>query len=171
VEQEALDQGCARQLRKVFFDRKMNHFRMLEITNTCRAWYRTKRLEYLLTRTLHYTESRTPHIMISLVFARPNVIKKMNSHFRKKDTPTNVLTFVLEKTTHSVQAEIVLCSDVIKKEARMLGIPYSWHLERLWVHGLLHVVGYRHDTEKEAQVMELCEQNILKRDIKIKHIL
>lgn len=87
----------------------------------------------------------------------------MNAHFRKKDRATNVLTFVLEKRPQSVQAEIVLCPDVIKKEAQSLGIPYSWHLERLWVHGLLHVAGYVHHTARKAQDMEACEKDILNR--------
>ena len=136
---------------------------MIEITNTCGAWYRRKRLDYLLDRVIEHTELKTYQVLLSVVFVKPQAIRKMNAHFRKKDTSTNILTFVLEKTARRVQAEIVLCPDVIRKESHSLRIPYTWHLERLWVHGLLHTAGVHHDTERSAQVMERLEQKILQR--------
>lgn len=92
--------------------------------------------------------------------------RELNRDYRGKDYATNVLTFAYadgeELSEDSpVQADIVLCVDVLQKEADERQLPVVQHAAHLIVHGVLHAQGYDHENDEEAADMEGLETEIL----------
>ncbi len=92
--------------------------------------------------------------------------RALNRDYRGKDYATNVLTFAYADgeaiaEDDVVQADIVLCVDVLLKEAGERSIPVSQHAAHLIVHGVLHAQGYDHEDDDEATEMEALETEIL----------
>lgn len=87
----------------------------------------------------------------------------LNQEFRGKNYATNVLTFAYseEEDTGTTQADIVLCTDVLQREATEQNKLLPLHAMHLVVHGVLHAQGYDHETDDEAQEMEGLEIEIL----------
>ncbi|WP_151449128.1 rRNA maturation RNase YbeY [Lacisediminimonas profundi] len=87
----------------------------------------------------------------------------LNRDYRGKDYATNVLTFAYSETADEavVQADIILCSDVLEREAAEQGIGLADHAAHLVVHGVLHAQGYDHEDDDEAAEMEQLETEIL----------
>lgn len=92
--------------------------------------------------------------------------RELNRDYRGKDYATNVLTFAYadgEAVSEDdvVQADIVLCVDVLLKEAAERRLPVAQHAAHLVVHGVLHAQGYDHEDDEEAAEMEGLETEIL----------
>jgi probable rRNA maturation factor len=95
--------------------------------------------------------------------------RALNRDYRDKDYATNVLTFayadgVDPETVNDddpVQADIVLCTDVLLQEAGERKLPVEQHAAHLIVHGVLHAQGYDHEDDDEAVDMEQLETKIL----------
>ena len=81
--------------------------------------------------------------------------RRLNRVYRKKNYPTNVLSFDT--------GDIVLCHPVIAREARAQGKAIAAHYAHLVVHGVLHLRGYDHKNKSEAARMERAERRILAR--------
>jgi probable rRNA maturation factor len=88
--------------------------------------------------------------------------RALNRHFRGRDHPTNVLTFILRKRPR-LEGDIALCAPVIAREARAQGKSAEAHYAHLMVHGILHLQGYDHETEREARAMERQESRVVAR--------
>ena len=86
--------------------------------------------------------------------------RDLNKGFRGKDYATNVLTFDYEHEP-VVVADLVLCSPVVEREAKDLGLPLDAHYAHLLVHGALHAQGYDHEQEDEAAAMEARESELM----------
>lgn len=88
--------------------------------------------------------------------------RALNRDYRAKDYATNVLTFAYGESDQSVvQADIILCTDVMLKEAAERKIPVAQHAAHLIIHGVLHAQGYDHEADADAQIMERHETEIL----------
>ncbi len=88
--------------------------------------------------------------------------RNLNSAFRGKDYATNVLTFVYSEPKAKVlRGDIVLCAQVLAREAREQGKPINAHYAHLIVHGVLHLAGFDHEIEKDAKKMEALEAKIV----------
>lgn len=87
----------------------------------------------------------------------------LNRDYRGKDYATNVLTFAYteDEDAEVTQADIILCTDVLEKEAAEQGKTLLAHTAHLVVHGVLHAQGYDHMDEEEATEMEGLEVDIL----------
>jgi probable rRNA maturation factor len=88
----------------------------------------------------------------------------LNRDYRGKDYATNVLTFAYseeEEEAAMTQADIILCVDVLMREAADQKIPLEQHAAHLVVHGTLHAQGYDHEEDDEAVAMEQLETRIL----------
>ena len=85
---------------------------------------------------------------------------ELNSQYRGKDYATNVLTFVLSETPH-LMGDIIICAPVVATEARSQGIDLIAHYAHLTVHGMLHLNGFDHENEHQAELMEGLEIQIL----------
>lgn len=86
--------------------------------------------------------------------------RALNREYRGKDYATNVLTF---DYSHEpvVGADLVICAEVVEKEAAEMGIPLLDHYAHMLVHGTLHAQGYDHEEDDEAECMEARETEIL----------
>lgn len=99
---------------------------------------------------------------LTLRFVDESEGRILNRDYRAKDYATNVLTFAYgESDEDIVQADIVLCADVLIREAAERQIPVTQHAAHLVVHGVLHAQGYDHEAEDEAEEMERLETDIL----------
>ncbi|MGH8806854.1 MAG: rRNA maturation RNase YbeY [Noviherbaspirillum sp.] len=89
--------------------------------------------------------------------------RTLNREYRGKDYATNVLTFAYTEDEDSpvTQADIILCTDVLQREAAEQGKSVEAHTTHLVVHGVLHAQGYDHETDEEAAEMEQLEIDIL----------
>jgi len=89
--------------------------------------------------------------------------RALNRDYRGKDYATNVLTFAYTEDADSevTQADIVLCTDVLQKEAAQQKKSLEAHAAHLVVHGVLHAQGYDHEEQDEAEEMEALETEIL----------
>jgi probable rRNA maturation factor len=98
-------------------------------------------------------------VALTFIFMDPSTARDLNKQFRKKNYATNVLTFNLDEAT----ADIVICIQVVKQEAKDQRKPLQSHLAHMVIHGTLHAVGYDHEVKADAQEMEAIEINVLKR--------
>jgi probable rRNA maturation factor len=96
---------------------------------------------------------------LSFIFLDSAAAKALNKQFRKKNYATNVLTFAITQN----MADVVICLDVVKLEAREQRKTLANHLAHMVIHGTLHAVGYDHEKTSEAAVMENLETQILLR--------
>lgn len=94
-------------------------------------------------------------------------VRALNRTYRGKDKPTNVLSFPAagEGQPPGSQrrhlGDIVLAAETVAKEAAVEGKPPRHHLQHLALHGLLHLIGYEHESEQQAHEMEALEVEIL----------
>ncbi|MCC3252365.1 rRNA maturation RNase YbeY [Xanthomonas campestris] len=92
----------------------------------------------------------------------------LNHHYRGKDYATNVLSFPAEMprglpkgVKMPLLGDLVICAPVVAREAAEQGKSLSAHYAHLTVHGTLHLLGWDHEDDKEADAMEQLEREIL----------
>lgn len=86
--------------------------------------------------------------------------RALNNAYRGKDYATNVLTFPLTEEPH-LMGDIIICAPVVAAEALAQNKSLEAHYAHLTVHGVLHLHGYDHETEAEAELMEGLETAII----------
>ncbi|MGY0503762.1 rRNA maturation RNase YbeY [Luteimonas sp. e5] len=94
--------------------------------------------------------------------------RAFNRHYRGKDAPTNVLSFPAErppglpaKARFPLLGDLVICAPVVASEAAAQGKALNAHYAHLTVHGTLHLLGWDHQDDADAQAMEQLEREIL----------
>ncbi len=87
---------------------------------------------------------------------------ELNSTYRGKDYATNVLTFSLTEAPH-LMGDIIICAPVVESEAEAQNKSLEAHYAHLTVHGMLHLCGFDHETEPQAELMESLEITILQK--------
>ncbi len=97
---------------------------------------------------------------VTVRFANSEEARELNKTYRGKDYATNVLTFDYSQEP-VVRADIVICLDVVEKEAREQFKRFYAHLAHLLIHGVLHAQGWDHETDEEAEAMETREAEIM----------
>jgi probable rRNA maturation factor len=105
------------------------------------------------------TEAET----ITVLLADDQAVRELNAQFRGKDSATNVLSFPAAESAHPHLGDIALAYGVCAREAEAQGKPLAHHLIHLAVHGTLHLLGYDHQADAEAEAMEAMERAILAR--------
>ena len=100
---------------------------------------------------------------LSIRFVDAEEGRALNRDYRNKDYATNVLTFAYTEGEESetTQADIILCTDVLLREAEEQHVSVQAHAAHLVVHGVLHAQGYDHEADDEAEEMEQLEIAIL----------
>jgi len=104
----------------------------------------------------------TGEVCIKIVSSEESQV--LNSTYRRKDKPTNVLSFPadLPDFVESPQlGDLAICLDVVIEEAQQQGKAVEDHLAHLSIHGVLHLLGYDHVEESQAEQMEQLEIEIL----------
>ncbi len=98
---------------------------------------------------------------LTILLADDETIQDLNARFRGKDAPTNVLSFPAPATAQPHLGDIGLAYGVCAREAVEQGKLLAHHLMHLTAHGVLHLLGYDHDCDADAEVMEGLERDIL----------
>ena len=87
--------------------------------------------------------------------------QELNHHYRNQNKPTNILSFNIE-SNRSLIGDLVLCHDIVKKEAKEQNKKIKDHYIHLVLHGFLHLMGHDHINEKDQLIMEKIEIKTLK---------
>lgn len=93
-------------------------------------------------------EKKKKDLSIALVGSRE--ISRLNKKYRKKDRPTDVLSF-----SYGDSGEIVICPEVVESNARTYQFTFKKELSRILIHGILHILGYNHKSMAEKQIRYL----------------
>lgn len=136
------------------------------------AWAAEPGLEALthaaVAATLASAAWEDPNCVVAVLFTDDGSIAEINAEWRGKDKPTNVLSFPTHDDMPVPEGEprplgdIVLAHGVIAREAAEQGKTLRDHTTHLIVHGTLHLLGYDHESDGEAEEMEALETRILK---------
>ena len=93
--------------------------------------------------------------------------RRLNRQWRGKDKPTNVLSFpagdLPDEADERELGDLVICAPVVAREAREQGKPAKAHWAHMVAHGVLHLLGFDHERERDANVMEALEIRLLHR--------
>jgi probable rRNA maturation factor len=108
------------------------------------------------------------HAEVCVALSNDEQVAELNGSYRGKPKPTNVLSFpavamLPVEGEARFLGDIVLALETLQREAGDLGVPLQHHMQHLVVHGLLHLVGYDHQTDEDAGEMESLEVQILAR--------
>ena len=103
---------------------------------------------------------------VSIVFSNDAAVRELNAHWREQDKPTNVLSFanndgVDRKEWLPLLGDIVLARETVSREADDQNKSAKDHLTHLIMHGFLHLLGFDHLTDEEADIMEALEVRAL----------
>lgn len=94
---------------------------------------------------------------IAIVSVNERKSAELNRHYRGKNKPANVLSFRYGPE----YGEIIICSEVIRRDAKKAGRPYRLEVKRMIAHGLLHLAGLHHEQSKQLRKrFEKLEQKI-----------
>lgn len=129
-----------------------------------------KAMKYTLKITTLPDEIVGRDIEASIVLANDDLIQVLNRQYRNIDKPTNVLSFAgldsdmpIPKDGPYPLGDIILSYQTIDREAREQGKFFKDHFLHMIVHGTLHLLGYDHQTDDEATIMESMEIRILEK--------
>ena len=123
-------------------------------------------VDRVLEATLHALEFDDADSELSLVFTDDANIRTINSKWRHIDKATNVLSFPAfsiqpGQRPGPILGDIVIARETVQREAQEENKSFDDHLSHLIVHGLLHLTGYDHQNDEEAEQMESLERKIL----------
>ncbi len=109
-------------------------------------------------------DSRKPESEVTIRLVSREESQQLNSEYRGKDKPTNVLSFEFDAPPMvelPLLGDLVICKEVIELEATEQHKALNDHWAHMVVHGTLHLLGYDHIINEEALVMESLEKQIL----------
>ena len=98
---------------------------------------------------------------LSILFTDDAAVQKLNAAWRGKDRRTNVLSF--PQASGPLLGDVILAAGTVRDEAALARKPLEDHMAHLIVHGFLHLVGYDHEADAEAEAMEAVERQALAR--------
>ncbi len=105
---------------------------------------------------------------LTLRIVDPNESQQLNHQYRKKNKPTNVLSFPMELPDGLKQeinipmiGDLVICHDIVYQEAQQQHKTLEAHYAHMIIHGVLHLLGYDHIKEEDADIMEPLEISTL----------
>jgi len=135
------------------------------------TWPDQSEMAGLLDKTLSTASSHCPFDLptgaeVSVVFCDDVNIQILNNEFRDEDKPTNVLSFASNdhvelEAWSPLLGDIILAQETIEREAKEQSKTFTDHLTHLLVHGYLHLVGYDHMNDEDAEKMENMERKVL----------
>lgn len=106
-----------------------------------------------------------PPVTLSLRVVGAAESRRLNREWRDEDHATNVLSFPVGEMPDTgdvpTLGDLAICVPVVKREATQQGKRLEAHWAHMMIHGVLHLLGYDHENDRDAQVMEACEVAIL----------
>ena len=102
------------------------------------------------------------NFQFTLLLTNKTIIKRLNKKFRKKNKETDVLSFPIKSHLNkNYKGDIAICYEIINLRSKKTN--FNIEFDKMWIHGLLHLLGYNHVKLKDYKQMLRKEQNILKR--------
>ncbi len=142
----------------------------IAISIECAGWSQLAQLEALVDDALQATVEETGDVLpenaeVSLLFCDNARIRELNRQFRGQDKPTNVLSFPGPEPIETAQflGDIAVAYETVAREAGEQHKTTEQHCRHMIVHGFLHLLGYDHEIDDEAEAMEAMEIRVLKR--------
>lgn len=145
----------------------------IEIVTRSARWTSPRRAAAVVRRAVSAAAgaASTRRAALAIVLTDDSAIRALNRRWRGLDKPTNVLSFPAPPGGGAARGrdapvhlgDVVIAQQTVAREARAEGKPFEHHLAHLAVHGFLHLVGYDHETRRDADEMERLEVRILKR--------
>jgi probable rRNA maturation factor len=141
----------------------------IDIIRESPLWEAEAEIEATLQRAISEAAAdiSTKEAELAIVLTDDSRIRVLNQAWRGLDKPTNVLSFPAAgrggQGAPALLGDIVIAYETTKREAQVQGTPFLHHLAHLTVHGFLHLRGYDHEAEDEAETMERLERQILAR--------
>ena len=107
--------------------------------------------------------SSNNEVSISFLLTSNSEIKLLNQRYRNKNKPTNVLSFPMNEKIENKNylGDVVIACEKIIDESYEQNIKKYKYLSKMTIHGVLHLLGYKHDTDRQFNKMNLIEKNIL----------
>jgi len=107
--------------------------------------------------------SSNKEISISFLLTSNSEIKLLNQKYRNKNKPTNVLSFPMNEKIENKNylGDVVIACEKIIDESYEQNIKKYKYLSKMTIHGVLHLLGYKHDTDRQFNKMNSIEKNIL----------
>ena len=136
------------------------------------GWQTLDGVEPLLLRAYHACTAELPEISgreVSLLLSSDREVAELNGRFRGQQKPTNVLSFPAagshfaggSSQEPAPLGDVIIAYETLMREAAASNKPALFHLAHLSVHGILHLAGFDHQSEREAERMECMERDIL----------
>jgi probable rRNA maturation factor len=102
--------------------------------------------------------------VVDVALMDDRAIRKLNKTYRGKDKPTNVLSFPSGEATEGKRrrlGDVAIALGTVKREAKAQGKSVADHVTHLMVHAVLHLLGYDHEADPDAEEMEAIERKAL----------
>jgi probable rRNA maturation factor len=145
---------------------------IIEVLVVADCWQTEPEVEAVIQRAVaaaaEIVSADTGEAEIAVMLTDDAGIRTLNSNWRGIDKPTNVLSFPALQASRGgpddaprMLGDIAIAYETTRKEADEEQKPFDHHLSHLAVHGFLHLIGYGHEKDDDAEVMEALEQEIL----------
>ena len=111
-------------------------------------------------------EEEIKECSINLKIMSDKSMQKLNKNYRSKNTSTNVLSFSNEDISKKITGnlgDIAISYEFVKRESVELDIEFDDHMIHMLIHGVYHILGFDHNNNKMAEVMENKEIKLLKK--------
>ena len=131
------------------------------------AWTRAQTTDALLRRAARAALGASPPLpgeayRVTLVLTGDEEMRNLNRSWRGQDKPTNVLSFPADAVRdRGFLGDLVFAYETARKEADEQRIPLSNHISHLVIHGMLHLLGFDHAADEDAERMETIERTAL----------
>jgi probable rRNA maturation factor len=120
---------------------------------------RHKTVQSLVRRVL--TAEKIRQAAVNVVFVTDRTMKQLNRTYLRHDRTTDVITFPLERGPGGVGGEIYVCADQARRQAEEYAVTVGEELDRLVVHGALHLAGYDDRTAAQRRRMKSLEDRFM----------
>jgi len=109
-------------------------------------------------------------IEVSILFTTDKFIRSLNEKYRGINEPTDVLAFSLQEgivkspevDENKLLGDIIISTETAQRQANVLNHSFEKEITILLIHGLLHLIGYKHEKEKNNKIMRKKENELLK---------
>ena len=138
----------------------------IEIDIQSSLWEREPQAAAIVRDAIAAAATRAPSAgEVGVLLTDDTAVQALNRDWRKIDKPTNVLSFPSDAPkiagAPALLGDIAIAFETLEREARAEKKPFLHHLAHLAAHGYLHLLGYDHQTDSEAEAMEALEREIL----------
>ena len=139
---------------------------MIEINNLTSDKINKKFFKKIIEKVLKKEKKNKKNLSVALV--EEKIIRNLNKKYRKKDLPTDVLTFGKGKKFINIPhlGEMIICPKIVRKNSRKFKVTFKKELIRVLVHGILHLLDFDHEksqikakkmAEKEEYYLKICQ--------------